>query len=54
LAGYRYLPATKADLLRRLGHHPEATSAYRAALDLADNEAERAFLSARLAESAGR
>jgi len=54
LAGYRYLPATKADLLRRLGRHPEAASAYRAALDLADNEAERAFLSARLAESAGR
>ncbi len=42
LAGYRYLPATKADLLRRLGRHPEAALAYRAALDLADNEAERA------------
>ena len=52
LAGYRYLPATKADLLRRLGRDPEAVLAYRAALDLADNEAERAFLSARLAESA--
>jgi RNA polymerase sigma-70 factor, ECF subfamily len=51
LAGYRYLPATKADLLRRLGRDPEAALAYRAALDLADNEAERAFLSARLAES---
>ena len=54
LAGYRYLPAIKADLLRRLGRHPEAASAYRAALDLTDNEAERAFLSARLAESSGR
>ena len=54
LAGYRYLPSIKADLLRRLGRHPEAASAYRAALDLANNEAERAFLSARLAESTGR
>jgi RNA polymerase sigma-70 factor, ECF subfamily len=51
LSGYRYLPATKADLLGRLGRHHEAALAYRAALDLADNEAERAFLSARLAES---
>lgn len=50
LAGYRYLPATKADLLRRLGRKPEATLAYRAALDLSENEAERTFLSARLAE----
>jgi RNA polymerase sigma-70 factor, ECF subfamily len=49
LAGYRYLPATKADLLRRLGRHAEAATAYRAALSLADNDAERAFLSARLA-----
>ncbi len=51
LSGYRYLPATKADLLRRLERHQEAAFAYRAALDLTDNEAERAFLSARLAES---
>ena len=28
-AGYRYLPATKADLLRRLGRHEEAGEAYR-------------------------
>ena len=54
LAGYRYLPATKADLLRRLGRHHEAALAYRAALDLADNGAEREFLSARLVESGGR
>ena len=52
LAGYHYLPAIRADLLRRLGRHAEAAAAYRAALDLADNEAERAFLAARLAESA--
>jgi RNA polymerase sigma-70 factor, ECF subfamily len=45
LAGYRYLPATKADLLRRLGRHEEAIEAYRAALDLTENATERAFLS---------
>ena len=50
LAGYRYLPATKADLLRRLGRHAEAAQAYRAALELADNDAERDFLAKRLAE----
>jgi RNA polymerase sigma-70 factor (ECF subfamily) len=48
LAGYRYLPATKADLLRRLGRHEEAADAYRAALALTDNAAERAFLVERL------
>jgi RNA polymerase sigma-70 factor (ECF subfamily) len=47
LAGYRYLPATKADLLRRLGRHEEAGEAYRAALDLTENETERDFLSRR-------
>ncbi|MFC0527427.1 RNA polymerase sigma factor [Phytohabitans kaempferiae] len=50
LAGYRYLPATKADLLRRLGRDAEAAAQYKAALDLADNEAEREFLEGRLAE----
>ncbi|MEV0153840.1 RNA polymerase sigma factor [Micromonospora sp. NPDC050686] len=51
LAGYHYLPAVRADLLRRLGRHHESAAAYRAALDLADNEAERRFLVARLAEA---
>ena len=32
LAGYRYLPAAKADLLRRLGRAGEAAQAYREAL----------------------
>jgi RNA polymerase sigma-70 factor (ECF subfamily) len=50
LAGYRYLPAAKADMLRRLGRLDEAADAYRAALGLADNAAEQAFLSERLAE----
>jgi RNA polymerase sigma-70 factor (ECF subfamily) len=50
LAGYRYLPATKADLLRRLGRRPEAAAAYAEALALAENRAERDFLAGRLAE----
>ncbi|WP_082801518.1 RNA polymerase sigma factor [Herbidospora cretacea] len=50
LAGYHYLPAVRADLLRRLKRHEEAAGAYRAAIALADNEAERKFLESRLAE----
>ncbi|WP_349294547.1 RNA polymerase sigma factor [Baekduia alba] len=48
LAGYRYLPATKADLLARLGRHAEAADAYRAALALTDSAPERAYLEERL------
>jgi RNA polymerase sigma factor (sigma-70 family) len=50
LAGYRYLPAVKADLLRRLGRTEEAVEAYREALALTDNEAEREFLTGRIAD----
>ncbi|MGN9844478.1 RNA polymerase sigma factor [Nonomuraea sp. H19] len=50
LAGYRYLPATKADLLHRLGRDAEAVQAYRAALSLAENTAEQDFLTERLRE----
>ena len=50
LSGYRYLPAAKADLLRRLGRHSDAARAYRTALDLTDNDAERAFLARRITE----
>ena len=50
LAGYRYLPAAKADLLRRLGRGQEAAAAYRAALGLTGNQAERDFLTRRLTE----
>jgi RNA polymerase sigma-70 factor (ECF subfamily) len=46
LAGYRYLPAVKADLLRRLGR--DATPAYERAVALTGNDAERAFLAERL------
>ncbi|MFI7705010.1 RNA polymerase sigma factor [Nonomuraea sp. NPDC049480] len=48
LAGYRYLPATKADLLHRLGRDVEAVAAYRAALALSENAAEQEFLAERL------
>jgi RNA polymerase sigma-70 factor (ECF subfamily) len=48
LTSYRYLPATKADLLSRLGRHEQAADAYRAALELTDNAAEREFLAERL------
>jgi len=50
LTGYRYLPAAKADLLRRLGRRAEAAQAYREALELTSNETERDFLAGRLAE----
>lgn len=49
LARYQYLPAVKADLLRRLGRAEEAALAYRRALELTGNDAERAFLAERLA-----
>ena len=54
LAGYRYLPAAKADLLRRLGRGPEAAGAYSDALALTDNAAEQAFLTSRITEVSGR
>ncbi|TDP93947.1 RNA polymerase sigma factor [Labedaea rhizosphaerae] len=49
LADYHYLPATRADLLRRLGRPEEAAAAYREALALTTNPAERDFLTRRLA-----
>ena len=48
LDGYPYLPAARADLLRRLGRDREATVAYREALDLVENEAERVYLQRRI------
>src|SRR5262249_47973164 len=50
LAGYHLLPATRADLLRRLGRSREAAAAYRRALELAGTDAERRYLAKRLAE----
>ena len=48
LAGYAYLPAARADFLRRLGRCDEARTAYEEALMLTDNAVERAFLTRRL------
>ncbi len=54
LERYHLLHATRADLLRRLDRRAEAADAYRRALDLATNPAERRFLERRLAEVSGR
>ena len=50
LPGYHLLPAARADLLRRLARWEEAAAAYREALDLVTNDAERRFLQRRLDE----
>jgi RNA polymerase sigma-70 factor (ECF subfamily) len=52
LDGYYLLPATRADLLRRLGRPAEAALSYRAARGLAATDAERRYLDRRLAEMA--
>ena len=49
LRGYPYLPAARADLLRRLGRRTEALGAYRDALRLTESVAERRFLEGRIA-----
>jgi RNA polymerase sigma factor (sigma-70 family) len=50
LAGYGYLPAARADFLRRLGRVEEARQAYEEALLLTENAVEREFLAGRLRE----
>jgi RNA polymerase sigma-70 factor (ECF subfamily) len=50
LAGYHLLPATRADLLRRLDRRDDAAVAYRAAIELATSETERRYLERRLGE----
>ncbi|MEU0967395.1 RNA polymerase sigma factor [Streptomyces sp. NPDC005917] len=50
LAGYHLLPATRADLLRRMARTGEAAESYERALELVENAAERRFLEKRLAE----
>jgi RNA polymerase sigma-70 factor (ECF subfamily) len=50
LRRYHLLPATRADLLRRLGRYADAADAYRAALDLATAGADRRYLARRLTE----
>jgi RNA polymerase sigma-70 factor (ECF subfamily) len=51
LRGYHLLPAARADMLRRLGRHAEAASAYEEARDLAGTEAERRYLERRRREA---
>jgi RNA polymerase sigma-70 factor (ECF subfamily) len=53
LSGYHLLPATRADLLRRLERPAEAAAAYREALELAATDPERRYLARRLAETTG-
>lgn len=50
LREFRYLHATRADLLRRLGRKDEARAAYIAALELTHQAAEQRFLEGRLKE----
>jgi len=50
LRGYHLLPATRADLLLRLGRRDEAAASLREALGLAGTDTERRFLTRRLAE----
>ncbi len=53
LADFHYLHSTRGELLRRLGRTAEARVAYRRALALVHEEAERRLLERRLAELAG-
>jgi len=48
LPNYYLLPATRADLLRRLGRRAEAADAYRQALAMVTTDAERRYLDRRL------
>jgi RNA polymerase sigma-70 factor (ECF subfamily) len=48
LATYNYLPAARADFLRRLGRREEARTSYEEALLLTENTVERRFLVERL------
>jgi RNA polymerase sigma-70 factor (ECF subfamily) len=48
---YHLFHSAQADLLRRAGRLDEAADAYRRALAIATNEAERRFLEGRLAEA---
>jgi predicted RNA polymerase sigma factor len=52
LRDYHLLPATRADLLRRLGAWAEARNEYARALSLAQNRREQEFLARRVAECA--
>jgi RNA polymerase sigma-70 factor (ECF subfamily) len=50
LGGYLPFVMTRADFLRRTGEADAAAASYREALELAENESQRAFIEQRLAE----
>jgi predicted RNA polymerase sigma factor len=50
LGSYRYLPSTRAELLRRVGRTDEARAAFAEAVSLATTDAERRSLSRKLTE----
>jgi RNA polymerase sigma-70 factor (ECF subfamily) len=50
LDNYHLLHAARADLLRRLGKHEQASKSYQQALTLVTNESERRYLERRLRE----
>jgi RNA polymerase sigma-70 factor, ECF subfamily len=52
LEGYRPMPATRADLVRRLGRLDQAAEAYQRAIERATTDAERRYLARRLTEPA--
>jgi RNA polymerase sigma-70 factor (ECF subfamily) len=54
LPGYHLLPATRADLLERLGRRAEAAAGYAEALALATTDSERRYLARKVAETSGR
>jgi RNA polymerase sigma-70 factor (ECF subfamily) len=54
LGAYHLLPATRAELLTRLGRDGEAVVEYDRAIELATNETERTFLTAQRAAAARR
>jgi RNA polymerase sigma-70 factor, ECF subfamily len=53
LASYHLYHATRADLLRRLGHSQQSRAAYDKAIELSGNTAETAFLTRRRDQLAG-
>lgn len=53
LNGYRWLPAARGELLRRLGRNEEAAREFRATLAMTTVEAERRLLERRIVEVSG-
>jgi RNA polymerase sigma-70 factor (ECF subfamily) len=53
LPGYHLLPATRADLLERLGRRAEAAAGYADALALAATDSERRYLARKVADTSG-